>query len=235
VRWTTPTSDGGSAITGYTITPFIGATAQTPVQVIDGSATQATIAGLTNGTSYTFTVSATNSVGTGAPSAASNAITPVYTIFDFATPATIDSGDGTSLELGVKFRSDSTGSVTGIRFYKAAANTGTHVGSLWTASGALLASAAFTNETASGWQQVTFANPVSISAGTIYVVGYFAPNGRYSATSLGLASAIDNVPLHAVADSTSSNGVYAVGSQTAFPTSSFNATNYWVDVMLATP
>ena len=54
------------------------------------------------------------------------------TIFGSATPATIDSGDGNSVELGVKFSSEVAGTITGIRFYKAAANTGTHIGSLWT-------------------------------------------------------------------------------------------------------
>ena len=76
-----------------------------------------------------------NAAGTGPESAASGAVTPYDTIFDLATPATVDSGDGGSVELGVKFRSDVAGTVNGIRFYKAAANTGTHVGSLWTASG----------------------------------------------------------------------------------------------------
>ncbi len=65
VSWTAP-NNGGSAITSYTVTPYIGSTAQTPVTV-SGSppATSATVTGLTNGTSYTFTVSATNAVGTG--------------------------------------------------------------------------------------------------------------------------------------------------------------------------
>ena len=35
----------------------------------------------------------------------------------------------------MKFKADSNGTVTGVRFYKAAANTGTHIGSLWTAAG----------------------------------------------------------------------------------------------------
>ena len=73
-------------------------------------------------------------------------------------------GDGQSVVLGVKFSSEVAGSVTGIRFYKATTNTGTHIGSLWTTSGTLLASATFTGETASGWQQVSFSTPVAIAA-----------------------------------------------------------------------
>jgi hypothetical protein len=77
VSWTVP-SNGGSAITSYTVTPFIGSVAQTPTTVTGTPpATLATVSGLTNGTSYTFTVSATNAVGAGVPSAASNAVTPM--------------------------------------------------------------------------------------------------------------------------------------------------------------
>ncbi|MCU1370617.1 MAG: Alkaline phosphatase [Ilumatobacteraceae bacterium] len=75
LSWTAPGSNGGSAITGYTVTPFIGATAQTPV-TFSSTATAQTITGLANGTAYTFTVKATNAVGTGADSAASPAVTP---------------------------------------------------------------------------------------------------------------------------------------------------------------
>ena len=74
VSWTAP-SNGGSAITSYTVTPYVGATAQLAT-VVGGSVTSATVTGLTNGTSYTFKVSATNAVGTGPASAASNAVTP---------------------------------------------------------------------------------------------------------------------------------------------------------------
>ena len=76
VNWTAP-SDGGSPITSYTVTPFVGTTAQTAT-VVAGSPppTNATVVGLTNETSYTFTVKATNAVGTGPPSAASNPVTP---------------------------------------------------------------------------------------------------------------------------------------------------------------
>ena len=147
------------------MTPFIGATAQTPVQVNDGSATSATVNGLTNGMAYTFKVTATNSIGTGPASAASSAVTPQDTIFDFSKPAVVDSNDTGSVNLGVKFTADSNGQILGVRFYKASTNTGAHVGSLWTTGGQLLASANFSGETPSGWQTVLFASPVSVTAG----------------------------------------------------------------------
>jgi hypothetical protein len=75
VSWTAPASNGGSAITGYTVTPYIGATAQTP-QVFNSTATTQNVTGLTNGTAYTFKVKATNAIGTGVDSAASGAVTP---------------------------------------------------------------------------------------------------------------------------------------------------------------
>jgi hypothetical protein len=77
VSWAAP-ANGGSPITSYTITPYIGGAAQTPA-VISGTPPQTTgnITGLTNGTAYTFTVTATNGVGTGPASAASSPVTPV--------------------------------------------------------------------------------------------------------------------------------------------------------------
>ena len=71
------------------------------------------------------------------------------------TPAVVDVGDPAALELGVKFTSDAFGTVSGIRFYKAGTNTGTHIGNLWSSTGQLLATATFSGESASGWQQVT--------------------------------------------------------------------------------
>ncbi len=236
VSWSAPGSNGGGSITGYTITPYIGSSAQTPVEVSAGK-TAAFVTGLTNAVSYTFTVAATNALGTSPPSGASNAVTPQNTIFDFATPATLDSGDGSSVNVGVKFSSELAGTVTGIRFYKATTNAGTHVGSLWSSTGTLLASATFTKETASGWQQVNFSTPVTINPNTTYVASYLAPKGHYSDTSSAFASTgVSNPPLTAPATSTTPDGVYAYGSASAFPTNSYKATNYWVDIdFLPTP
>ena len=338
VSWTAPGS-GGSAITSYTVTPYIGSAAQTPVTV-SGSppATTATVTGLTNGTSYTFTVSATNAVGTGSASQPSNAVTPdaapavtsvtpssgatgvavsvapSATFSQPVTPSTVsftvvnssgnavagsvsfngsetgtatvatftptsslagsttytatvsgaqnasgtpmsspyswsfttvgqpcpcsiwqdgtptgaaDTTDASPITLGVQFQAASSGYITGVRFYKEADNTGTQTGALWTASGTLLASGTFTNETASGWQELDFSAPVAVTAGTTYVASYFTSAGHYAATQEGLASAVTNGPLTALAG----GGVYAYGSSSTFPTSAYLASNYWVDVV----
>jgi hypothetical protein len=150
-----------------------------------------------------------------------------------AAPGTIDNGVDSAVELGVKFRSDVSGSIIGIRFYKASTNTGTHVGNLWTSTGTLLASATFTGETASGWQQVTFASPVPITANTVYVASYHTNVGHYSQDARYFATAgVDNPPLHALANGLSGgNGVYAYGSTSSFPNGTWNSTNYWVDVV----
>ena len=76
VSWSAP-ADGGSPITAYTVTPYLGGVAQ-PATTVTGNppATATTVPGLTNGNSYTFTVRAGNALGTGPESAPSNAVTP---------------------------------------------------------------------------------------------------------------------------------------------------------------
>jgi len=147
-----------------------------------------------------------------------------------ATPATVTAQDPNALELGMKFTSDVSGNVTGVRFYKGPSNTGTHIGNLWSSSGQLLATVTFTNETAGGWQQASFAQPVAIAAGTTYVISYHTNVGFYSFDGGYFNSPVDNVPLHGVGNGTSANGVYKYGGS-QFPTQSYNASNYWVDVV----
>ncbi|WP_426753453.1 DUF4082 domain-containing protein [Myxococcus sp. Y35] len=149
-----------------------------------------------------------------------------------AVPGTPTSNDTASIEVGVKFRADMDGQVKGVRFYKGSGNGGVHVGNLWSATGQPLASATFTNETAVGWQEVSFASPVPITAGTTYVASYFAPLGGYSFDNGGLASGVDAPPLHALPGTTSGgNGVFAYGALSTFPNSSYQDSNYWVDVV----
>jgi hypothetical protein len=161
--------------------------------------------------------------------------TPTFSLWsDTTTPATQSFADNQAVTLGVKFTTTTSGLISGIRFFKGSQNTGTHVGSLWTASGTLLASATFTNETASGWQQVNFSTPVAVSANTTYIASYFTPTGFYSLTRPYFVNSYSNGPLTALASSTSGgNGVYSYGGTNTFPTQTHQSSNYWVDVAFA--
>jgi methionine-rich copper-binding protein CopC len=189
----------------------------------------ATVSGATDAAGNQMTTAVTWSFTT----AAAPGACPCSIWSGSVTPGTVTDPDTAALELGVKFRADTDGFITGLRFYKGPGNTGTHVGHLWTAGGSLLATATFTNETASGWQQVTLASPVAVSANTTYVASYYAPVGRYSVDDNYFASSgVDNPPLHALANGVAGgNGVYRYGTGGGFPTSTFAASNYWVDVV----
>jgi len=151
-----------------------------------------------------------------------------------ATPGNPAEADSSAIEVGVAFRSDVAGNITGIRFYKGSGNTGTHVANLWTASGTNLATATFSNETTTGWQQVNFSAPVAIKANTIYIASYHTTKGYYAADGGYFSTSYDNAPLHAVQDGVgNSNGVYKYGSSSAFPNNTYGSSNYWVDVVFS--
>src|SRR5690348_16213635 len=150
-----------------------------------------------------------------------------------ATPTTPDVGSDSPVELGVRFYSDTPGYITGIRFYKSPANTGTHIGNLWSSSSTLLASATFTSENASGWQQVNFSSPVAITANTAYVASYHTTIGHYAGDASYFATAgVNNSPLHTYANTSATpEGPYTYGTTSQFPASTYNSANYWVDVV----
>jgi len=149
-----------------------------------------------------------------------------------ATPVVVNFNAGAPLELGMNFTADVNGYVSGVRFYKGAMNLGVHVGSLWTSTGQLLAQATFANETASGWQQVTFSTPVAIAADTVYVVSYHS-SGYYSYDPGYFNSPVDNPPLYAVSGA-NGNGVYSYGPSSVFPVTAAAGANFWVDVVFST-
>jgi hypothetical protein len=154
----------------------------------------------------------------------------------FAIPANQQQNDSSPVTLGAKFRSDVSGSVTGVRFFKGVGNNGTHTGMLYTSTGTLLAQATFSGETASGWQQANFSNPVAIAANTTYIVAYFSTTGYADDQAFFASSGADNGVLHALRSGVDGlNGVYAYAGAPQFPTQTWNNSNYWVDVAFTTP
>jgi len=182
-----------------------------------------------------------DSLNTETPSAGTGiTVTPFGSSLFLASdgPSLINANDTNAVELGVKFSSSVSGTITGLRFYKDPNDLGlpsqpAHTAHLWSSSGTLLASATFAGETVSGWQQVNLPSPVAITANTTYIASYHS-SGEYSANGNYFATAHTNGPLTAP-DSASSGGndVYVYGSAVSFPSSTYNATNYWVDVVFA--
>ncbi|MEU4445513.1 N,N-dimethylformamidase beta subunit family domain-containing protein [Actinosynnema sp. NPDC050801] len=196
---------------------------------------------LSPGTGYAVSVRVADAAGNQAPQwtwafttgSQRSAACPCTIWDDFATPATPGTDDGSPVELGTKARFTGEGEVLGVRFYKGPGNTGTHTGSLWSSTGLLLATGTFGNETSSGWQTLTFASPVVVQANTTYIVSYYAPNGGY-AVSGGYfqGQGASYGAIRAPANGTDGpNGLYRYGAGGGFPTSSYNASNYWVDVV----
>ncbi|WP_246036267.1 DUF4082 domain-containing protein [Sinomonas susongensis] len=217
-------SVGNLSATGtYTFTPSSALAANTTYT--------ATVSGVKNATGQAMTSPYSWSFSTGG----SSYTCPCSVFGSSATPATPSVNDANAVELGMQFTADVSGSVSAIKFYKGAQNTGTHVGHLWTASGTLLATVTFSGETASGWQTASLSTPVAISANTTYVVSYYAPNGFYSANGGYFSTSADSPPLHGLASAGSNlNGLYSYGAS-GFPTNSYNATNYWVDIVFTIP
>jgi hypothetical protein len=152
---------------------------------------------------------------------------PTQNLFGTMTPAgTSTTPLLSSMELGTAFVASVPGQVVGMRFYKASSSTGSsHTGRLWSSSGTQLASVSFSTETSSGWQTATFSSPITITAGTTYIVSYnVGPLRSYSVTSNFFTTAFTSGALTAPV----TNGRTRNGS--GFPsTTSSSKTNYFVD------
>lgn len=165
--------------------------------------------------------------------AASRAVAVVgpFSIFGAQVPTVADSGDASAVELGLRFTPTDDGFVSGVRFYKATANTGTHVGSLWSPLGERLATVTFTGETASGWQKATFAQAVPVTAGTRYTISYTAPRGHYSVQADAFwASGIAHEPL-LVDGGFGAPAAAVYGNPGTHPATSYQSSNYFVDAI----
>jgi hypothetical protein len=150
------------------------------------------------------------------------------TLFTTQVPQSLTVSDGATAnhELGTKFTSTVSGQITAIRFWKDSRETGSHVGHIWSASGQLLASVNFVNETASGWQQQSLATTLAVNANTVYAVTVNTGNTYYVTTRNGLATKIVN---HELSSIVGNNGL--IGPSGRFPVSTFDASNYFRDVV----
>ncbi|WP_425956184.1 N,N-dimethylformamidase beta subunit family domain-containing protein [Xylanimonas sp. McL0601] len=156
-------------------------------------------------------------------------------VFGSAVPALASVDDTSAVELGLRFEPQVDGVVEGVRFYKGAANAGTHTGSLWSDTGQLLARVELTDETSTGWQDARFQRPVPVEAGQSYTVSYTAPRGGYANEAAAFASgSLDAAPLTVEGGfGAKPSGVF--GSPGTFPQQSFSNAAYFVDVLFDLP
>lgn len=162
--------------------------------------------------------------GTVAFSAATASAASPENLFGAAVPAVKADADAGAVELGVQFRPAVDGTVSGVRFYKGTGNTGTHSGSVWSGTGTRLVTKTFTGETSTGWQTVTFTTPLAVTAGSTYTASYFAPRGHYAVNNPYTWPRVSG-------NLTGVKGVYRYGSTSGYPTSVYETSNYWVDVV----
>jgi hypothetical protein len=199
---------------------FSGTPASTDVGTLSVKTTATDTAGLA--ANETFNISVASTATTSSLFSASS------------TPTQTSLNDGSPLEVGVKFMSSAAGQITALKFYRSPGDTGTDLVDLWSSTGTRLASATFTNTTASGWQTVNLSTPVSIAANTTYVASYHT-SGAYVATDNFFTNAVSSGSLTAPSSSSSGgNGVYAYGGTNSaglFPTNTFSAANYYADVV----
>ena len=174
----------------------------------------------------TVTASASGLTSATATVVVSNPSAGSQSLFTTQTPTVASTSDGVPYEIGMKFRLARSGSITAIRYWKASADTGTPVGRIWSSSGTLLASVAFSGESASGWQQQSLAAPLAVQPNTTYIVSVNV-GSRYPVSAGGLANPIINGDISSVADG--ANGVY--GTPFAFPTNSWQNSNYFRDIV----
>lgn len=162
------------------------------------------------------------------------AVSGPYSAFGEEVPSLASSSDTQAVELGLRFSPSSNGYVTGVRFYKGAANLGTHVGSLWDHNGQRLATVTFVGETSTGWQSALFSTPVQVTAGTSYTVSYTAPQGGYAFVDNYWPYLARTSSPVTVASGVGANSPGLYGHAGELPTYTWGDSNYYVDPIFET-
>lgn len=214
------TDAAGHSVAGTQSSPASGRQAVfTPQQPLDAAAR------------YTVTVSGAKTRGgtgmtgpaTGSFTTAGVAACPCSLVASSATPPTPDGGDGNAVTVGTRFSVDTDGVLTGMRYFRGTAAAQSDGGTLYSASGAVLAQVSFPSD-GSGWQNAEFTAPVPVTAGATYIVAVHLPNGHYVAQSAFFTQPVVNGPV------TGQLGLYDYGTTPVFPTSSYGGAFYFVDV-----
>ncbi len=188
---------------------------------------------------YQVTVSASDGIAAAATRAISVSVGDVdesayqsHVFASGAAPTAAETGDTTDYELGMRFQSNADGYVSELSYFRSAVDAGdtdTRTLNLWTAAGVRLGQITVTSTSgATGWQVGTLATPIAIDANVTYIVSY-GTTDNYAYTSNWFATA------HASSDGvlsglTGNNGVFSTSGPGAFPSQTYNSTNYWVDV-----
>jgi hypothetical protein len=160
----------------------------------------------------------------------------VVTLFGTDTPKTPVDPDTNSVTLGVQFYSTQAGTIKGVRFYRGAkSSSGYSVGIFDDTSGARLAFKSVSTEPCRSvpcWEELDFSTPLTITANKTYIATYFVKGGHYADDQQGLANQVTSGPLIALANGAAplGNGVYIYGSSLLRPNSTWQASNYWVDI-----
>jgi hypothetical protein len=219
VTFTAPSTGASATFGGATIvnTNALGI-ATSPILTANSTTGSYNVTGAVSGIATPATFNMTN-LATG------------ITVFGTTAPTTFYN-QTTPVEVGMKFRSDVNGAVTGVRFYKGSTDSTTHTGTLWSSTGTLLATGTFTGGTASGWQTLNFSSPVAINANTTYVVSTHSGGPYYASAGYFTPAGFDTPPLHALKDGVDGpDGVFVYGAGGVFPNLANSGANYWVDVM----
>lgn len=148
---------------------------------------------------------------------------------DSEVPTVLTDPDNRAVELGLRFRALSAVDAVAVQVYETAANPAPLHATLWSAHGRALAHATLTGTARTGLQTFALDRRVALRAGRSYVVSYTAPKGHYPVTEHYFVNPVSNGPLQADRDA----GVYTY-SPGAFPRSTYQGSNYGVDVVVET-